>query len=168
MFTLSFGKDNRFLTSVSVRLRYLWSSIKAVPRQLTLRCRLLNLPFSCDKLQLFLASCSASCCVSQHGSLPRNEEFLAVVNAAWNAHGYFSKYYRVDWKSSLEEFQKNMLLGLTQGKLAEPVVVGPVPLVAEVSGWSCGCCTLFQGAAGDAQHGWHSLCSRQPLPGPRD
>lgn len=39
MFTLSFGKDNRFLTSVSVRLRYLWSSIKAVLRQLTLQYR---------------------------------------------------------------------------------------------------------------------------------
>lgn len=39
MFALPFGKDNRFLTSVSVRLRYLWSSIKAVPRQLTLPYR---------------------------------------------------------------------------------------------------------------------------------
>lgn len=43
MFTLSFGKDNRFLTSVSVRLRYLWSSIKVVPRQLTLRYRFLTI-----------------------------------------------------------------------------------------------------------------------------
>lgn len=39
MFALLFGKDNGFLTSVSVRQRYLWSSINTVPRQLTLPYR---------------------------------------------------------------------------------------------------------------------------------
>lgn len=72
-----------------------------------------NLPFSCDEMWLFLAPCSASCSVSQHGSSPRDEESVAVVNAAQKAHGcwccLFSKHCLIDWKLSLEEFQKIFL-----------------------------------------------------------
>lgn len=172
MFTPSFGKDNRFLTSVSVRLRYLWSSIRAVPRQLTLRYRFFhNLPFSCDKLWLFLASRGASCCVSQHGSLPGNEEFLAVVNAAWNAHGYFSKYCHVDWKSSLGDFQKILFwtwhteTGNSDGGGARALGCRGVP----VRWWVLSSCSRVPRE--DVQCWWHSLCavgsSRQPLPWPR-
>lgn len=111
MFALSFGKDNRFLTSVSVRLKYLWSSIKAAPRQLTLRYRFFTI------CHFLVISCSFSwpltvplAVSASMGSLPRHKEFLAVVSAAWNAHAYeyclFSKYRHIDRKSSLEEFQK--------------------------------------------------------------
>lgn len=111
MFTLSFGKDNRFLTSVSVRLRYLWSSIKVVPRQLTLWYRFLTI------CHFLVISCSFSwplavplAVSSSMGAYQETRNSLLLSMPMWSAHGYwyclFRKYCHVDWKRRLEEFQK--------------------------------------------------------------
>lgn len=104
-----------------------------------------NLLFSCNTLWVFLASCS----VSQHGSSPGDEEFLAVVNATYKAHGcscrLFSKHCVIDGKRSLEKFQKiflawHMETGKTHGGSAHVFSSRGVQVQVEVLGSCSGCC----------------------------
>lgn len=123
-----------------------------------------NLPFSCDELWLFLVPCSASCSVSQHGSSPRDEEFLAVVSAVQKAHGcwccLFSEHCLIERKLSLEEFQKifqawHIETGKTHGGSAHVFSSRGVQVQLEVLGSCLGCC---RGRAA-----WHSLLAASPL-----
>lgn len=159
VFILSFGKDNRFLTSVSVRPRYLWSSAKAVPRQVTLWCRYFTI---CHFLVL---SCGFSwplaVCLAVSGSMGahqemRNSSLLLMLHRKLMVTGVVCSVHTVSQidNSALKSSRKCSWLGTC--KLAKPMEVVLVFLVVEVSRCSWRCWALVQAAAGDVQHGTYS------------
>lgn len=166
MFALSFGKDNRFLTFVSVRLKYLWSSIKAVPRQLTLRYRFFTichfLVISCGFSWPLTVPLAVSASMGAYQDT-RNSLLLSVLHGMLIAMGIVCSVNTVtkrEEKAALKSFRKYSS-GLDVWKLAKAVGVALVLLVAAVSRCSCGCWALVPGCCRGMHRLALAVCGRE-------